>query len=74
MEADEVRENAVKLLCRIFTTKDGIDGSFRSLCVALLNRLNDPSPAIRVTMLQSARALYTKLSEYRGALDGTLRC
>jgi hypothetical protein len=65
-----VRETAVKLLCRIFSQSDALDGSHRSLCSALIGRLNDPQATIRVIVLQHVRALYAKLHDFRADING----
>ena len=71
VEADDVRENAVKSLCRILSTSSEVDGLHRSVCTTLLSRLNDKTPSIRFTMLQSIRALYAKLNEHRNEINST---
>ena len=64
-----MRERAVNLLCRILSGSD-FDAPQRTLISALLSRLNDKSPSIRVAVLQHARSLYEKHQEFRKDIEG----
>lgn len=67
-ETDEVRENAVKLVCRMIANSPDLDGTYRGVCTSLLARMSDPLPAIRIIVLQAAPSMYAKMHEHREAL------
>src|SRR5262245_33111562 len=67
---EDVREDAVKLVCRMVTSSAELGASFSHVCGVLLSRLNDPVASIRVLMVQSVPAIYAKLHEHRDAING----